>query len=110
MKTIEDFKKWYYNKELNDVVLDCLAREYLYKKETQVKECTVVINGKRCSMGEANYKVICSMTKKQRNNKRIIDFMVSYIKGIDQAEVLKKVKEIQIQEKLNDLEKDFTTL
>ena len=109
MKTLEDFKKWYYKKELNDVVLDCLAREYLYKEESHDNVYSVVINGKRCSTGDANYKVICAMTEKQRNNESIIDFMVSFIKCVDQAEVLKKVKEIQIQEKLNDLSKDFTT-
>lgn len=109
MKTLEDFKKWYCKKELNDVVLDCLAREYLYGKEKEPDNVySVVINGKRCSTGEANYTVVCYMTKKQRNNKSNIELMVQYIKGIDQAEVLKKVKVIKIQEKLKDLEKDFT--
>ena len=108
MKTLEDFKKWYCKKELNDVVLDCLAREYLYQKESHDKEFSVVINGKRCSTGYANFKVVSAMTHEQRNIEGVIDFVVSCIKCIDQAEVLKKVKEIQIQEKLNDLNKDFT--
>ena len=113
MQTLEEFKKWYKDIYKDEIILEYLADEYLNEyNDTYDHYDYIQIGGKDIPIGnvseivdewfEGNYLEESDLVNE------CCEWLIDYIKSIDECKVLKLAKEKKIMLRKNDLEKDFT--
>ena len=113
MQTLEEFKKWYKDIYKDEIILEYLADEYLNEyNDTYDHYDYIKIGGKDIPIGnvseivdewfEGNYLEESDLVNE------CCEWLIDYIKSIDECKVLKLAKEKKIMLRKNDLEKDFT--
>ena len=112
MITLEDFKVWFnknYNEEsMIEYLVDSYFEDYNYSSPYGY----VKIGGKNVPIGDVSEIVDECFVGNYVEQRDLVDectqWLIDYIKSIDEGKVLKVVKEKMIDDKINDLKKDFT--
>lgn len=113
MQTLEEFKKWYQDTFKNNETLEYLADEYLSEyNDPYAPNGYIKIGGKDIPIGDVSEVVDEWFEGNYLEESDLVneccEWLIEYIKSIDECEVLKTVKERKIKDKKDDLEKDFT--
>ena len=113
MQTLEEFKKWYKDTYKDEAILDYLANEYLSEyNDPYAPNGYIKIGGKDIPIGDVSEIVDEWFEGNYLEESDLVneccEWLVEYINSIDESKVLKLVKEIKVQDKKNDLERDFT--
>lgn len=111
MRTLEDFKVWF-NKNYNEEsMIEYLVYAYLDYNPFYTPYGYVKIGGKNVPIGDVSEIVDEWFVGNYNEYSDLINdctnWLIEYIKSIDEGKVLKVVKEKMIDDKINDLEKDF---
>lgn len=112
MITLEDFKVWF-NKNYNEEsMIEYLVDAYLEDYNYCAPYGYVKIGGKNVPIGDVSEIVDEWFVGNYNEYSDLINectqWLIDYVKSIDEGKVLKLVKEKWINDKLNDLERDFT--
>lgn len=112
MITLDDFKEWF-NKNYNEEsMIEYLVYAYLDDNPFYSPYGYVKIGGKNVPIGDVSEIVDEWFVGNYNEYSDLINdctnWLIEYIKSIDEGKVLKVVKEKIIYDKINDLEKDFT--
>ena len=112
MQTLEEFKKWYKDNNKDEEILEYLVNEYLsefndpYSPNGYIKIC-----GKDIPIGDVSEIVDEWFEGNYLEESDLVneccEWLIDYIKSIDEGKVLKLAKEKKISNKKIDLEKDF---
>ena len=113
MQTLEEFKKWYKDTYKDEAILDYLANEYLSEyNDPHASNGYIKIGGKEILIGDVSEIVDEWFEGNYLEESDLVndccEWLIDYIKSIDEIKVLKLAKEIKVQDKKNDLERDFT--
>lgn len=111
MITLDDFKEWF-NKNYNEEsMIEYLVYAYLDYNPFYTPYGYVKIGGKNVPIGDVSEIVDEWFVGNYNEYSDLINdctnWLIEYIKSIDEGKVLKVVKEKMIDDKINDLEKDF---
>lgn len=112
MITLEDFKVWF-NKNYNEEsMIEYLVDAYLEDYNYYAPYGYVKIGGKNVPIGDVSEIVdewsVGNYVEQRDLINECTQWLIDYIKSIDEGKVLKLVKRKWINDKLNDLERDFT--
>ena len=113
MITLDDFKEWFKNNYKEESIIEYLVDAYFEDFNYSTPYGYVKIGGKNVPIGDVS-EVVCEWLVGNYNEERdLVDectqWLIEYVKSIDEGKVLKLVKEKWINDKLNDLSKDFAT-
>lgn len=113
MQTLEEFKKWYKDTFKDEAILEYLSDEYLYDNDYNYYSPYdyVKIGGKDIPIGDVSEIVDEWFVGNYLEESDLVDecceWLIDYIKSIDECKVLERIKQKKINDKLNDLEKYF---
>ena len=112
MRTLDDFKEWF-NKNYNEeTMIEYLVYAYLDDNPFYAPYGYVKIGGKNVPIGDVSEILYEWLVGNYNEERDLINecthWLIDYYKSIDEGKVLKVVKEKMINDKINDLKKDFT--
>lgn len=112
MQTLEEFKKWYKDTFKDEAIIEYLSDEYISEyNDTYAPNGYIKIGGKDIPIGDVSEIVDEWFVGNYLEESDLVDectqWLIDYIKSIDEGKVLKCIKQKKVHEKLNDLEKDF---
>lgn len=112
MQTLEEFKKWYKDTYKDEAILDYLANEYLSEyNNPYAPNGYIKIGGKEIPISDVSEVVDEWFEGNYLEESDLVNeccvWLIEYMKSLE-SKVLKLAKEMKVQEKKEDLEKDFT--
>jgi hypothetical protein len=114
MQTLEEFKKWYKDTFKNDeAILEYLADEYIGEfNDPYSPNGYIKIGGKDIPIGDVSEIVDDWFEGNYLEESDLVneccEWLIDYIKSIDEGKVLKLAKEKKINDKKQAIETDFT--
>lgn len=113
MRTLDDFKEWFYKNYKEESTIEYLVDAYFEDYNYSSPYGYVKIGGKNVPIGDVSEILDEWFVGNYNEYSDLINectqWLIEYIKSIDEGKVLKLVKEKWINDKKIDLEKDFTT-
>lgn len=113
MQTLEEFKKWYKDTFKDEAIIEYLSDEYISEyNDPYSPNGYIKIGGKDIPIGDVSEIVDEWFEGNYLEESDLVneccEWLFDYIKSIDECKVLKCIKQKKVNDKLNDLEKDFT--
>lgn len=112
MQTLEEFKKWYIDTFKDEAILEYLADEYISEfNDPYSPNGYIKIGGKDIPIGDVSEIVDEWFEGNYLEESDLVneccEWLIDYIKSIDEGKVLKLAKEKMINDKKQALENDF---